>query len=130
MVARATVVPAFALVRRDDPCQRAMESRRENAAIADRIDVRPCQHHGIRERIEFPLPFPDVVVRSERVGVRIDGDVAHFARDHRPNPTLQQRPVPGETHVRQRLGGRVAQPHGRDVARLHVNRAVRLREEI
>jgi hypothetical protein len=62
----------------------------------------------------------------ERVGVGVAGDLVELAPVDRHQQVGHLGAVGGDVQVRRELGGRVAQPHRRDVAGDHERRAVGL----
>ena len=71
-----------------------------------------------------------MIVGVERVGVGIRQHVARVTLDNAGEPGAQDRIDGLIANVGNRLRGRVAQPHRRNVAGLHVRRRVVLEEEV
>jgi hypothetical protein len=71
-----------------------------------------------------------VIASLKRVGVRIFVDIARVALDHAVELRTQLRKFPEESNVWNRLSGRVAQPHRRNIAGLNVRRPVAFVEKI
>ena len=97
---------------------------REDRRIARRLPIAPGENDRIGKRIQLEFFFPNAIVDRKRVGVRVDLQILALARDDAAQQRRDRHVGLRKKQIRPDLRARVAQPFGRNVARLNVGRAV------